>query len=62
MYQEKDLTSKIVDYENGEMDQEEIVDLFKDLVSSGLVWELQGSYGRTAMQLINSGYIMGSRC
>ena len=47
----------IIAYENGELDEDETVELFQQLVNSGLVWQLQGSYGRTAMDLINAGLI-----
>tara|TARA_Y100000034_G_scaffold132858_1_gene196865 strand:+ start:1200 stop:1394 length:195 start_codon:yes stop_codon:yes gene_type:complete len=51
------LTSEIMDYESGEMDEEEVLDFFQKLVDTGLVWELQGSYQRTAINLIYSGDI-----
>jgi hypothetical protein len=52
-----DTVSKIMDYENGEMSDEETVAFFAELVRSGLAWQLQGSYGRTAANLIDRGYI-----
>lgn len=45
----------IMAYENGELDYEEVVNLFQWLVDSGLAWQLQGSYGRTAAALIEAG-------
>ena len=36
---------------------QEMVELFQHLVDSGLAWELQGSYGRTAAALIEAGEI-----
>ena len=50
-----DLTGQIMNYEAGEMSQEEVLDLFQTLINSGLCWSLQGSYGRTASHLIKSG-------
>ncbi len=47
---------KIMAYEQGEMNEEECLDFFQGLIDTGLAWRLQGSYGRTAMSLINSGY------
>jgi hypothetical protein len=35
--------------------REEIVEGFQHIINSGLVWRLQGSYGRTAYNLIESG-------
>jgi len=48
---------KIIAYEQGELTQEEVIELFQELVNSGLAWSLQGSYGRTAMALIEAGEI-----
>ncbi|HEX6685543.1 MAG TPA: hypothetical protein VF062_22400 [Candidatus Limnocylindrales bacterium] len=47
----------IIAYENGELDEGEFVAFFADLVRTGLAWTLQGSYGRTARDLIEAGYI-----
>jgi len=52
-----DLTDSIIDYESGLLSESETIELFQRLVNSGLVWQLQGSYGRMAMALIESGYI-----
>jgi len=47
----------IMDYEGGEpMTEEETVAGFQSLIDSGLAWKLQGSYGRTATQLIEGGF------
>lgn len=51
-----DQLSNIIAYENGELDEEEIIALFQELINSGLAWQLQGSYGRMAASLIESGY------
>lgn len=45
----------IMAYENGELEEHEIIVGFQALIDSGLVWQLQGHYGRTAMQLITAG-------
>lgn len=50
-----DLVTKIMDYESGEMSEEDTIDLFQELINSGLAWQLQGSYGRTALALIEAG-------
>ena len=52
-----DLVDDIIAYEQGDLDEEEIIDLFQKLVSSGLAWQLQGHYGRTAKALIEAGYV-----
>lgn len=48
--------ANIIAYEQGELNDQEVVCLFADLVRSGLAWELQGSYGRTAQALIKEGW------
>lgn len=53
----KNMTAKIIAYEQGEMEVEDEVDFFQELVDSGLAWSLQGSYGRTAKDLIEAGLI-----
>lgn len=42
-------------YEGGELSDAEIIAGFQSLIDSGLVWNLQGSYGRTAQALIREG-------
>lgn len=51
-----DLTTWIMRFENSELDEEEIISGFQHLIDTGIVWQLQGSYGRVAADLINSGY------
>ena len=43
-------------YENGELDDDAIIAGFQAGIDSGVVWQLQGRYGRTAMALIEAGY------
>jgi hypothetical protein len=51
-----DLVNKIMAYENGTLDEVETIELFQDLIDNGMVWMLQGHYGRRAGALIESGY------
>jgi hypothetical protein len=51
------LVDSIIAYELGELNDQEVVCLFADLVKSGMAWSLQGSYGRTANALIEEGWI-----
>jgi hypothetical protein len=52
-----DIVSQITAYEMGELDDIQAVELFQELVNSGMAWQLQGSYGRTAMGLIDAGLV-----
>lgn len=38
--------------------EEEYIEAWQFLVDTGLVWQLQGWFGRTAVQMIEDGYIM----
>ena len=60
MKQKYNLVDHIVKYENAELGEEEIVQLFQHLVDTGLAWQLQGSYGRMAKQLIEGGFVHGN--
>jgi hypothetical protein len=47
---------KIIAYENGDMsDPQEAIAFFQEIIDSGLVWQLQGHYGRVAKSLIDAG-------
>lgn len=48
---------QIIRYENGEMDEDELISFFQRLVDTGLAWKLQGHYGRTAKRLIDAGLV-----
>ncbi len=52
-----DIVSGIIEFENGEMDEEETIEFFQELVDIGMAWTLQGFYGRTATDLINAGMV-----
>lgn len=49
--------SRLVDFEMGELDEDEALDLFAELVRTGMAWHLQGFYGRTAAGLIDRGLL-----
>lgn len=52
-----DLTGQIIAFENGNLSEDEVIELFQHLVDTGMAWQLQGSYGRMANNLINAGYV-----
>ena len=45
----------IIAYENGDMQEEEMIQFFQGLIDSGAAWTLQGHYGRMAQNLIEDG-------
>ena len=50
-----DQVDNIIAYEQGELDDDDTISLFQELINSGLAWQLQGHYGRTAMSLVDAG-------
>jgi hypothetical protein len=44
-------------FEDGDVNAKQAIDGFAELIKSGIVWNLQGVYGRTAKALIDAGYI-----
>jgi hypothetical protein len=51
------MIDKMIAYESGEMTDTETLELFSELIRTGMAWKLQGSYGRTANRLIDLGLI-----
>ncbi len=52
-----DTFGPMMDWEDGNLDDEQEVSLFQSLVNSGLAWQLQGMYGRRAQQLLDAGLV-----
>ncbi len=52
-----DLVGYIMDYESGNIGEKRTLELFSHLIKTGQAWTLQGSYGRNAEALINTGFI-----
>lgn len=48
---------QIIKFESGEATAVETLELFSQLTKSGVVWSLQGSYGRFAQSLIEANYL-----
>jgi len=49
------LVDQIIAYECDELDFNDTIKLFQQLIDSGQAWQLQGHYGRVAMQMIEEG-------
>tara|TARA_Y100001938_G_scaffold139865_1_gene207303 strand:- start:727 stop:924 length:198 start_codon:yes stop_codon:yes gene_type:complete len=47
-----DIVGKIMAFEQGELTNEEVYDLFQFLLDSGMIHSLQGSYQRMAEELL----------
>lgn len=47
----------MIAFERGELDIDETVCLFSDLLITGLVYQLRGVYTRMATDLIRAGYL-----
>lgn len=54
--QKIDLVGSIMAFEDGQMNESEVVDFFQHLIDTGLAWTLQGSDGRMATRLIEAGH------
>jgi hypothetical protein len=52
-----DLADRLFALEMGELDEEQTLQFFADLVDSGWAWHLEGLYGRMAASLIEGGFI-----
>tara|TARA_R100000781_G_C3999689_1_gene99825 strand:+ start:249 stop:422 length:174 start_codon:yes stop_codon:yes gene_type:complete len=53
----KNITEKIIAYEDGALNDEETIELFQVLIDTGMIHELQGTYQRVAEYLIDEGLI-----
>lgn len=54
------MISKIIDYENGELPEDQVAELFQYLLDTGTIFHLQGHYQRNAERLLEQGLITRS--
>lgn len=54
-----DAVSFIIAYESGELDQDQVIDGVQSLIDSGVIYHLQGGYGRLAANLQSQGLVSG---
>ena len=52
-----DLADDLFAFEAGELEDKGVLELFSRLIKNGMAWTLQGFYGRTAVSLIEDGYL-----
>jgi hypothetical protein len=57
MTTQPDFIDLIIAYEQGDLSDYQTVNLFAELVRTGMAWTLQGHYGRAARSLIEAGYL-----
>jgi hypothetical protein len=57
MYTSINMGDYLMRYEQGDLSFDEMLLLFQFLLDSGMIHVLQGSYQRTAVALIEDGYI-----
>ncbi|AEV52003.1 hypothetical protein [Rhodococcus phage REQ1] len=50
-----DVIDRIIAFEQDELDDEQTISLFQELIDTGQVWHLQGAYGRSAVRLVEAG-------
>ena len=51
-----DLVGSMLDYEDGNLDDDGVIALFQHLIDTGLGGQLQGAYGRAAQSMIAAGH------
>ena len=47
---------QLIAFEQGEQDAEDTITMFQAMIDDRSVWQLQGSYGRLARDLIEVGH------
>lgn len=45
----------LLQYEDGQLNEQEIIGFFQGIIDNGQVWLLEGRYGRMAKYLIDTG-------
>jgi hypothetical protein len=53
-----EMFQQIINFENGQLNEEETIKLFQELLDTYYILELQGSYHRKAQELVDNGLIV----
>ena len=53
----RNIGEQLASYEAGELEHDDVVALFQDLLDTGFVWDLQGSYQRDLRDLVEAGEV-----
>ena len=56
-WEDYDQVGAIMQHEQGDLDDEGTIELFQNLVDTGMAWSLQGCYGRAATAMIEAGVV-----
>ena len=58
MRKTKDFIDQMMEYESGELSDQDTLDMFSNIIKEhGMLWSLQGHYGRTVSTLIEDGWL-----
>lgn len=53
--EELDIVSMLMEFDDGTQEPAQTLKMFQHLIDTGMVWKLQGMYGRLANDLIRQG-------
>lgn len=56
----RNLVEQIIAFEGGDMEEDEVIEFFQELIDTGMVWVFHGFYGRAACDLIAAGLCVAS--
>ena len=51
------LVDRVIAFEDGELSQEEVLELFSELLKTGVIYGFQGRYHREVAMFIDSGLL-----
>jgi hypothetical protein len=57
MKRTKDLIDQMMEYECGELSDQDTLNMYSEIIKNNMQYSLQGHYGRTASALIQDGWL-----